>query len=126
MKKIFVSLSLILSIQILTNVSMATSWYCKRNGHNQPDLGSDLKFCENYDLYWCDKRHFDMSENEKVIYLTFDAGYENGNVEKIVDVLEKENVPAAFFVLDNMIIKNKNLIKRMIRNGHIIANHTMK
>ena len=61
-----------------------------------------------------------------MIYLTFDAGYENGNVEKIVDILNEENVKGAFFVLDNILLKNKDLIEKMISNGHIIANHTFK
>jgi len=63
---------------------------------------------------------------DKVIYLTFDAGYENGNIEKILNVLKEENVAATFFILDNMIAKNKDLVKRMIDEGHTVANHTFK
>ena len=63
---------------------------------------------------------------EKVIYLTFDAGYENGNVAKILDVLKEENVPAAFFVLDNLITQNKALVMRMLDEGHLVCNHTSK
>ena len=111
---------------LLTFTTGAMSWYCKREkNHVQPTLGSDLDFCEKYDLYWCDKRYSSMDE-ERVIYLTFDAGYENGNVEKIVDILNEENVKGAFFVLDNFLIKNEDLVKKMIENGHTIANHTFK
>jgi peptidoglycan-N-acetylmuramic acid deacetylase len=65
-----------------------------------------------------------VDDNNKVIYLTFDAGYENGNVEKILDTLKKENVPAAFFLLDNIILKNTDLVIRMAEEGHLVCNHT--
>ena len=103
------------------------SWYCKRNStHNQPLLDSCLSCCEDYDLFWCDKRYTDINDKEKVIYLTFDAGYENGNVQKILDALKSEDVKGTFFILDNMILKNENLVKQMIDDGHVVANHTMK
>ena len=60
-----------------------------------------------------------------VIYLTFDAGYENGCTEKILDILEKHNVNAAFFLVGNYIEKNTDLVRRMVEDGHIVANHTM-
>ena len=65
----------------------------------------------------------DMSE--KVLYLTFDAGYENGCTEKILDILEKHEVPAAFFLVGNYIEKNADLVRRMVADGHIVGNHTM-
>lgn len=60
-----------------------------------------------------------------VLYLTFDAGYENGCTEKILDVLQAHNVPAAFFLVGNYIEKNADLVRRMVEDGHIVANHTM-
>ena len=63
--------------------------------------------------------------NEKVIYLTFDAGYENGCTGKILDVLKKHQVPAAFFLVGNYIEKNADLVRRMVAEGHIVGNHTM-
>ena len=62
---------------------------------------------------------------EKVIYLTFDAGYENGATEQILDTLKKHNVPAAFFLVGNYIEKNADLVRRMGDEGHIVGNHTM-
>ena len=62
---------------------------------------------------------------EKVLYLTFDAGYENGNTEKILDTLKKHNVPAAFFLVGNYIEKNADLVRRMVDEGHVVGNHTM-
>lgn len=62
---------------------------------------------------------------QKVIYLTFDAGYENGCTAKILDTLKKHDVPAAFFLVGNYIEKNPDLVKRMVAEGHIVGNHTM-
>lgn len=63
--------------------------------------------------------------SKKVLYLTFDSGYENGCTEKILDVLKKHEAPAAFFLVGNYIEKNADLVRRMVDEGHIVANHTM-
>lgn len=63
--------------------------------------------------------------SEKKIYLTFDAGYENGNTPLILDALKKHNAPATFFVVGNFVADNPELIKRMLSEGHIVGNHTM-
>ena len=63
--------------------------------------------------------------SRKVLYLTFDAGYENGCTAKILDVLKLHQVPAAFFLVGNYIEKNADLVRRMAEEGHIVANHTM-
>ncbi len=62
---------------------------------------------------------------QKVIYLTFDAGYENGCTSKILDILKKHNAPAAFFLVGNYMEKNADLVRRMVAEGHIVGNHTM-
>ena len=62
---------------------------------------------------------------EKVIYLTFDAGYENGCTAKILDTLKEHQVPAAFFLVGNYVEKNGDLVRRMVEEGHIVGNHTM-
>ena len=62
---------------------------------------------------------------EKVLYLTFDAGYENGCTEKILDVLKNQEVKAAFFLVGNYIEKNADLVRRMVEEGHTVGNHTM-
>ncbi|MBR5542797.1 MAG: polysaccharide deacetylase family protein [Oscillospiraceae bacterium] len=69
--------------------------------------------------------HFVGDENEKVIYLTFDAGFENGNMPKILDALKAHNAPAAFFLVGNFIDREPELLKRMVSEGHIIGNHTL-
>ena len=60
----------------------------------------------------------------QVIYLTFDAGFENGNTPAILDALKKHNVPATFFVVGTFISSNPDLIKRMVEEGHTVGNHT--
>ena len=62
--------------------------------------------------------------SQKVIYLTFDCGYENGYTASILDTLKKHNAPAAFFVVGNMIESAPDLIRRMVAEGHIVGNHT--
>jgi len=62
---------------------------------------------------------------EKTLFLTFDAGYENGYTEKILDTLKEHSIPASFFLVGTYLRKNPDLIKRMIDEGHIIGNHTM-
>lgn len=62
---------------------------------------------------------------EKVLYLTFDEGYENGYTPQILDVLKAEGVPAAFFVTGPYLKKEGELVKRMVEEGHIVGNHTV-
>ncbi len=63
-------------------------------------------------------------ENEKVIYLTFDAGYENGYTESILNTLKKHNVKGAFFLVGNYLDTQPEIVKRMVAEGHIVGNHT--
>ena len=62
---------------------------------------------------------------EKVIYLTFDAGYENGCTGQILDVLKKHDAPAAFFLVGNYLSTQPDLVRRMVSEGHTVGNHTM-
>jgi len=57
--------------------------------------------------------------------LTFDAGYENGCTEQILDILKKHEVKAAFFLVGNYIEKNADLVRRMAAEGHTVGNHTL-
>ena len=61
----------------------------------------------------------------KVLYLTFDAGYENGYTAQILDVLKRQEVPAAFFLVGNYFERNADLVRRMADEGHIVGNHTL-
>lgn len=62
--------------------------------------------------------------SKKVLYLTFDNGYENGYTAKILDVLKKEKVPATFFVTGHYLNSAADLVKRMVNEGHIVGNHS--
>lgn len=99
-------------------------WYCMRQkAHRQAIAAPELRFVEEYGGYYIDHAHNEGSE-EKVVYLTFDAGYENGNVEKILDTLKETQTPAAFFVLKHFVTANTALAKRMNDEGHLVCNHT--
>ena len=124
---LFLMLFFVISASVLQTSATQTSyrWYCVHvKGHKQPSVGAELAFIEDYGGYYIDHCHRDENAAEKVIYLTFDAGYENGNVAKILDVLREENVPAAFFVLQNLISRNADIVKRMKVEGHTVCNHT--
>ena len=71
------------------------------------------------DAAYCDP------DGGKVLYLTFDAGYENGYTNAILDVLQKHQVPAAFFVTGDYLSRAADLVRRMTREGHIVGNHTL-
>lgn len=68
--------------------------------------------------------HYVGDSSEKVIYLTFDAGYENGNTAAILDALKKHNVSATFFVVGHYLESAPDLVKRMVEEGHSVGNHT--
>ena len=73
---------------------------------------------QQYHAYYAQKT------DKKVIYLTFDCGYENGNTPAILDALQKHQAPAAFFVVGNFLSDQPDLVKRMAAEGHIVGNHT--
>lgn len=68
--------------------------------------------------------HYAADTKEKVLYLTFDAGYENGNTPAILDALKKHHVPATFFLVGNYLETSPDLVKRMLAEGHTVGNHT--
>ncbi len=75
------------------------------------------------DLAWYDA-YYVGSDDEKVIYLTFDCGYENGNTEPILDALKKHDVQATFFVVGHFLETAPEMVKRMVEEGHTVGNHT--
>ena len=76
----------------------------------------------DYDTYFYDKTAY--KNDDKVMYLTFDCGYENGNTPKILDILAENDVKAIFFVTKPFIDENPDLVKRMKEEGHLVGNHT--
>ena len=73
---------------------------------------------KKYDAYFC------AEGDEKVIYLTFDCGYENGNTELILDALKKHNAQATFFVVGHFLESAPDIVRRMVSEGHTVGNHT--
>ena len=64
--------------------------------------------------------------DEKVMYLTFDEGYEyNNNTAKILDTLKAKGVKAAFFVTGAYVKSNLDLVNRMANEGHLVCNHSV-
>lgn len=96
-------------------------WGIKRNdNHQQPDLGATNKqLIEKY------KGISIGASDSKNVYLTFDAGYEAGYTEKILEVLKQNDVKATFFLTAHYINTEPELVQRMIDEGHIIGNHTV-
>ena len=112
-------------ILVVSSAAEEIGWYFKKNNeHKQPPLDEGLSFISNYKCYYVDKSRGDECA-DKVIYLTFDAGYENGNIERILDTLKEKDVKGAFFVLGHLIEANTPLVKRMADEGHLVCNHTM-
>ncbi|MBO5060600.1 MAG: polysaccharide deacetylase family protein [Clostridia bacterium] len=96
-----------------------SGWGFKKIVGQKPDIPADItEMLTKYDAYY-----MDLSE-EKVLYLTFDEGYENGYTAQILDTLKKCEVPAAFFVTGSYFDREQELIKRMVNEGHIVGNHT--
>ena len=73
---------------------------------------------KDFDAYYM------QETSEKVLYLTFDCGYENGNTPQILDALKKHQAPATFFVVGHFLETSPDLVKRMISEGHTVGNHT--
>ncbi len=101
------------------------SWYCAhQKDHVQPTADARFDFVESVGGYYIDHRHADPDEADKVVYLTFDAGYENGNVARVLDALRAESATGAFFVLGHLAEANPDLLRRMQAEGHLVCNHT--
>lgn len=106
------------SVSTLSNKKIG--WGIKRNdNHEQPDLGSKNK--ELMDKY----NGICIGNNtDPYVYLTFDMGYEAGYTEKILEVLKRNDVKAAFFITAHYLNTQPDLVKRMIDDGHIVGNHS--
>ena len=100
--------------------SQSSSWGLSFQEEGKRPVGNaTIEELSQYDAFFAE------NTDEKKIYLTFDAGYENGNTPAILDALKKHQAPATFFVVGNFISENKDLIKRMEAEGHTVGNHTM-
>lgn len=99
-----------------------TSWGLSFREEGAPPEGNaSADYLSRFGAYYIDEK----GARDKTIYLTFDAGYENGNTEDILDVLKEKDVPAAFFVVGNFVEDEPEILRRMEAEGHIVGNHTM-
>jgi len=95
-------------------------WGLSFNKQGEPPKGNaEAEYLEQYDAYF-----LDTTPGNK-IYLTFDAGFENGYTGKILHVLKKHNAKATFFLVGNYLDTAPAMVKRMAEEGHIVANHTL-
>ena len=105
---------------------LSTEKICHSFGVAKDGEANDIS--KNAQKYF-DEKNFDAVTldtvtKKKVMYLTFDCGYENGYTMKILDVLKEKNVPAAFFCTLHEMEQNPDIIARAINDGHIVGNHT--
>ncbi len=119
----FLAIILVASSNVKANVNLDEKicFGIKRGvNHERPDLGSkNLEIFKKYNVYALG------NENSKNIYLTFDLGYEAGYTSKILDVLKENDVKATFFITAHYLNTNTDLVNRMIKEGHIVGNHTV-
>lgn len=98
------------------------NWGLSFQVEGQSPIGNQTpQYLKEFNAYYIDTE----GAKDKKIYLTFDAGYENGYTEAILDTLKEEKVSAAFFLVGNYIEENPMLVKRMEEEGHTVGNHTM-
>jgi len=96
-------------------------WWVREKSEHQPPV-IDPTFKKLLDKY---DGIFIGNTEEKIIYLTFDEGYENGYTPQILDTLKENDVKAAFFITGSYMKRNKDLVRRMLDEGHIVGGHTI-
>ena len=106
-------------LEDVSNIYNSKDWGLGYNKGSLPTGMDSIETLRNYDAYFLD------DSGEKVVYLTFDSGYENGYTNSLLDTLKEKNVPATFFLVGNYFKSDPDLVKRMVNEGHIVANHTM-
>jgi len=104
------------SVTVSTEI---TNWGLSFRENGKAPVGNaTARALKEYNAYYVG------DDDEKVIYLTFDAGFENGYTEKILDTLKKHDVKAAFFLVGHYLEEEPLIVKRMVEEGHIVGNHT--
>ena len=96
------------------------SWYFQPRNDNTPPQGPK----ENSEIMSKNGCYYLGDTSKKILYLTFDEGYEAGYTLPILDILKKHNVKAAFFVVKPYITSNPEIIKKMVADGHLVCNHS--
>ncbi len=108
-----------------TNASPTSNWGLSFQKNGEVPMGNaDAAYLKQYNAYYVGNTTSDGSESNKVLYLTFDAGFENGYTASILDTLKKHGVSACFFLVKNYLDTAPELVKRMVAEGHTVGNHT--
>lgn len=101
------------------NAGAQSSWGLSFQEEGKAPVGNaSPAYLKDFNAYYINETE------EKVIYLTFDCGFENGNTPKILDALKKHKAPATFFIVGNFMETSPDLVKRMVEEGHTVGNHT--
>lgn len=104
---------------VAVSAPKTTDWGLSFQEEGKTPVGNATPdYLKQYDSYYCG------NPEEKVIYITFDAGYENGNTPAILEALKKHNAKATFFVVGNFIQTSPDLLKQIVAEGHTVGNHT--
>lgn len=120
MRKILFSVFILLLLILKPSVSAKSyGWGFNRNDQNiQPDIGKYADEIKGTGSYYVG------DPDKKVIYLTFDAGYDNGNLQIILNVLKEKDVKSTFFLTGDFLEREKELLDQMVNDGHLVGNHT--
>ena len=121
MKKILSSITIMFIMFFTTSYLSVNAYgfgFTRNDNHTTPEIGKYKTILENTDSYYVG------DTNQKEIYLTFDAGYDNGELPKILDILSEKKVLASFFITGDFVKRFPELVIRMAHEGHTICNHT--
>ncbi|MBR6593861.1 MAG: polysaccharide deacetylase family protein [Clostridia bacterium] len=104
---------------VVTSAAGVENWYFRFNqGAERPTVMGGSELPDKYGALYMG------AEDERVIYLTFDAGYGNESLQSVLDTLKASGVTATFFILPGLIKYNLPMVEQMIADGHIVANHS--
>lgn len=118
MKRYFVILTILFLFSYVPT-TYSYGWGFKPSINEQgPDIGKYEEIIKKNLAFYAE------STDEKNIYITFDNGYEQGFTKSILSILKKHDVPATFFVTGHYVNSEPELVKQMVREGHLIGNHS--
>lgn len=119
--KIFIGILCLFTISFcsITTKVNAYGWgFTRNNNHTSPNIGSYEEIIKDTDSYYLG------DVNKKTLYLTFDAGYDNGVLDEIINVLNEKNIKASFFITGDFIKRFPDLVIKLEEQGHLMCNHS--
>ena len=118
MTKLFLLINaLMLSIVPISGNSYGWG-FKKNNNHITPEIGIYKNEIKDTNTYYVG------DETKKEVFITFDAGYDNGNLIKILEILDAKKVEATFFITGDFLNRFSDLVVEINNRGHIVGNHT--